>query len=85
MATKKKVTRRLGQWIDDLSKAAEQEAYVHFETVDGLKRSGKVTGLRTRTVEVNDEPQMLVESFELNGDPMDSITFGVLAKIKIDW
>jgi hypothetical protein len=73
-----------GQWIDELFEAAKRQAYVHFETRDGVKRSGKLTSLKLRDVKFNGARQQLVEEFELNGDQADMIAFSSLSSIEIE-
>lgn len=75
---------RLGNWLDELKKAADEKRYVHFETKDGLSRSGRITGLRCSTMIFNGKRQDIIDEFELNGDNMDLIQFRALASIEIE-
>lgn len=83
--TKEKAERLpMGQWVDELYLAAKEGSYVHFTTREGLIRSGRITGIRTRTIKFNGKDQKIIEEFELNGDEMDSIPFRQLATIVIE-
>jgi hypothetical protein len=68
------VSRRPGQWVDDLFEAVGR-AYVRLETVDGSRREGLVSGLRTRTIDIDGEREEIPTEIELNGDALDMIAF----------
>lgn len=80
----KKPTRkkRPGQWIDELVEAVGRN--IHLETMEGVHREGKLTGLRMRDVEMNGKPVDYPEAVELNGDPTDYIDFVLVRRITID-
>lgn len=78
----KKKKTRAGQWIDDVVGAIGRN--VHLETHDGVFREGRFTGLAMREIEINGEPRDVPARVELNGDPMDYIDFGLIARMTID-
>jgi hypothetical protein len=80
MASSKK--RPKGQWIDDLWNAAGEQ-FVRVETAGGTERSGKLSGIRTRTIKFNGEDQEIPIELELNGDPTDTVPLNVLVKIDL--
>lgn len=79
MASAKK--RPKGQWIDDLHSAVGD--YIRIETFEGINRGGKLSGIRTRTIEFNGEKQDVPTELELNGDPTDTVNISSLVKISI--
>lgn len=79
MASAKK--RPKGQWIDDLHGAVGD--FIRIETYEGINRGGKLSGIRTRTIEFNGEKQDVPTELELNGDPTDTVNISSLVKISI--
>lgn len=71
-----------GAWIDQIFGAIG--SYVHLETSDGVIRSGRLTGLRTKNIKFNGAPQEVVTEMELNADPADCVPVAQLESIKID-
>lgn len=82
--TKKTVVRkkRPGQWIDKLVDAVGRN--IHLETMEGVFREGKLTGLRMRDLEMNGKRVDYPEAIEFNGDPTDYIDFVLVRRITID-
>lgn len=72
-----------GTWYQCLFDALQREAYVHFETKIGAKRSGKLTSIRTNIVKINGSRKKVIDAFELNGDQFDVITFSDCVSIDI--
>lgn len=72
-----------GQWIEKLVEAVG-EKYVRLETSEGVNRSGKLSGVRTRSITFNGEPCDIPTELELNGDPTDTVPIHRLSKISID-
>ena len=54
-----------------------------METVDGARRSGKITALRMKNIYFNGEKQEFPISVELNGDPTDCVPLDRLASLSI--
>lgn len=48
---------------------------VHIITKDGFEREGKITAVKTRDVTINNKLYVAPFAIELNGDPIDIITF----------
>ena len=81
MASAKKQKSK-GQWIDDVWNGVG--GYVRLETTSGTERSGKLSGIRTRTLKFNGEDVLLPTELELNGDPTDTVPIHVVMKLSID-
>lgn len=73
--------RSAARWIDRISASVGKS--IHVETGDGVIRSGRLTGLRTKTVTFNGAPCELITELELNNDQTDTLNFLTLAKIDI--
>ena len=82
MASSKKTPVSLGKWIDDINDGVGK--YVKMETRDGVVREGRLSGLRTRQIVFNGKIQEIVTELELNGDPTDTVDFGVLESVSIN-
>lgn len=77
----KKKKKSQGAWIDALYEGIGRNCYL--ETKEGITRSGKITGLRTKDITFNNERVAIVTELELNGDPTDTMTINSLAKLSI--
>ncbi len=79
-----KVTKQtqMGKWIDDIFNSVGK--FIHLETKDGVRREGKITGLRTRHITFNDRRVELVDEIELNGDPTDCVQMSVISILSIE-
>jgi hypothetical protein len=82
MAAAKKKHR--GQWMEDIWLAAEAKKNVRMETSEGVVRSGRLTGIRTRVMEFNKSYEDFPVELELNGDPTDTVPIYRLKKLSID-
>lgn len=80
MASAKKKSK--GAWIDDVWDGVG--GYVRLETATGTERSGKLSGIRNRTVKFNGEDVLIPVELELNGDPTDTVPLHVVSKLSID-
>ena len=78
----KKSEKSRGLWIDDLYRAAGR--MVRLETTDGVHRSGRMSGLRSREIQYNGTLTEFVVEIELNGDPSDTVPLGSLVRLDID-
>ncbi len=58
--------------------------YVRLETAQGVDRSGKLSGLRTRPIKFNGETVDIPIELELNGDPTDTVPLHLISKLSID-
>jgi len=74
--------KNAGKWIEDLFGGVGR--YVRLETSDGVRRSGKLSGIRTKDIKFNGASQAVVTELELNGDPADTVSVNGLASIAID-
>jgi hypothetical protein len=72
----------MGKWIDDVFNSVGQ--YIHLETSDGVRREGKITGLRTRHITFNRRRVELVDEIELNGDPTDCVQMSAISSLSIE-
>jgi translation initiation factor IF-1 len=81
MSEKKKHV--LGAWMQELQKAADGRKVVEFETTDGVRRSGRLTGLRKTNMRLNGRDQPLITQFELNDDATDVVQFFNLKSLNI--
>lgn len=79
MAAAKK--RSKGDWIDSIFNGVGR--FANLETADGVRRSGRISGLRTKMIQFNGESQEVVLEIELNGDPSDCVPVGGLASLTI--
>ncbi len=67
----KKTKRVSGEWIDQMVAATGQ--YIRLETSDGIRREGRLSGLRTRELKWEGEAVLIPTEVELNGDPNDCV------------
>lgn len=81
MGEKKK--HSIGAWMTELKKAADSKSAVEFETQDGYRRSGRLTGLRIRHMKLNGRQAPIITDFELNDDPTDVIPMHNMASLDI--
>jgi len=72
-----------GQWIDTIVDAVGKK-YVRLETAQGVDRSGKLSGVRTRVIKFNGEDVDIPIELELNGDPTDTVPLNLITKLSID-
>ena len=80
MAPKRKPA---GQWIETIVEAVGKK-YVRLETAQGVDRSGKLSGIRTRAINFNGETVDIPIELELNGDPTDTVPLNIISKLSID-
>lgn len=59
------------KWIDTITNSIGKNVYL--ETTDGIRRSGRISGLTCRTMKFNGDKADLPTEIELNGDPNDRI------------
>ena len=82
MATKKTRKKRAGAWLDMLNDAVGK--FMHIETFDGVHREGKLSGLRTREIEVNGEIWDIPTAIEFNDEQSDYIEINLVQRFDID-
>lgn len=82
MATSKKQPIPKGAWIDAIYDGVGK--FVQLETTDGIRREGKLSGLRSRSIVMNGKIQEIVTGLELNSDPTDTVDFAILDSISIN-
>jgi len=70
-----------GAWIDNLVDNVGQ--YVTIETSDGMTREGRLSGLKSRTLNYNREEVEIITELELNGDPYDSVPIDRIAILNV--
>lgn len=69
-------------WIDAIVEGIHKNFWL--ETTDGVEREGKITGFRTRSIEINGEMVYWPIEIEINNDSMDTIPLDRVAKIRVD-
>lgn len=74
--------RKKGQWIDDIHNSLNK--FFRLETTDGIRREGRVTGVRCRVYTFNGHAVELPLEIELNGDPTDTVPMDRVKSIQID-
>lgn len=88
MATEKpeksrpKAARPRGAWIDELVDATGR--MIRVETLDGVRRIGRLTGLQCRQIQYQDGKEEIPVELEINGDPHDRITIANVRSLNID-
>ena len=86
MATKNKAKMEMdkpgkGGWIDKIHSSIGH--YVSLETTDGIRRHGRLTGVRSDTMLMNGAKVEIIRQMELNGDPSDLIDLWRLVRIDV--
>lgn len=81
MANKKSKTTVSGEWIDEIVAATGQ--YIRLETTDGIRRQGRLSGLRTRELKWEGRKVLIPTEVELNGDPNDSVPLDRIATMEL--
>ena len=71
-----------GKWIDRIADSVGK--FVTLETRSGVSREGKISALRTETVEFNGSDCELPIAIELNGDVFDTVDLVTIQRINID-
>lgn len=79
--TLKRKKRPMGYWIDAIHEGVGR--MVNVETSEGIVRSAKLTGTRSRQLMLNGEVCEFITEIELNGDPTDTMNILSLKKISI--
>jgi hypothetical protein len=69
------------EWIIELDGMIGRD--VHLETRDGLRREGRITGVNTLEIETADEPLLIPDSIELNGDALDRIDLRHVKELRV--
>jgi hypothetical protein len=68
-----------GDWMNKIFDGVGD--FVRLETIDGVRREGRMSGLRLRTLMLNGKPVDTITELELNGDPTDCVEIYRVAKI----
>lgn len=68
-----------GAWMDEIFQSTGR--FMTIETLDGMNREGRLSGLRLRSVKFNGEDIDEIVELEVNGDPTDCIPWNRVAKI----
>lgn len=68
-------------WEIDLSPMIGRD--VQIETVDGIRRAGRISSVGFRELRFNDGIVNIPVHVELNGDPLDQIPFTHMGSIEI--
>lgn len=82
MAVAKTKTAAKGKWIDDIH--ASMGKFFTLETTDGIRREGRITGIRARNYKFNGGDVELPTEIELNGDPTDTVPMDRIATIHVN-
>jgi len=72
---------RAGTWIDQIMDSVGRHFWV--ETSDGVVREGKISGITTRSMSMNDQSVEMPIEIEVNGDPNDRIPLDRMARFKV--
>jgi hypothetical protein len=67
------------KWMEDIFANVGQ--FVRLETIDGVNREGRMSGLRLRQLELNGKTVEIITELELNGDPTDCVEIYRVAKL----
>jgi hypothetical protein len=76
-----KKTSDPADWLNDIH--ASIGKYISLETVDGVVREGRLSGVRLNAVKFNGVEQHSIIELEMNGDPTDCVEFYRVAKLDI--
>jgi len=68
-----------GKWMEDIF--ANVGEFVRLETIDGVNREGRMSGLRLRQLTLNGKTVEIITELELNGDPTDCVELYRVAKL----
>jgi hypothetical protein len=68
-----------GAWVDEIYNSVGK--FMTLETLDGINREGRLSGLRLRNIILNGEPVDVIIELEVNGDPTDCIPMDRIAKM----
>lgn len=68
-----------GDWIDIIHLNVGD--YVNLETMDGIRRSGRMTSVRTRQIRLNGTLVEIPTELELNGDPTDTVDLARITRL----
>lgn len=78
--TKPRAAPNAGWWVDALYQLAGE--LVNLETLDGVTRGGRLTGIRSQEYRFNGRVFLFPRQLELNGDPNDLVPIDRLASIE---
>jgi hypothetical protein len=78
---KKTMKMVTGRWIDEIVAATGQ--YIRLETSDGIRREGRLSGLRTRALKWEGEQVLIPTEVEINGDPSDTVPLDRISSIEL--
>lgn len=73
--------KRPGWFWDQVFNAVGE--FVELETVDGAYRSGRLSGIRCRTVKLNGEEVDVITHLEMNNDPSDCLEMDRIVSVSI--
>lgn len=76
------MTTMAADWLNEVHGAVG--SYVYLETVDGIRREGRLSGLRLKSVIFNGEERGVIHELELNGDPTDCVEFYRVASMEVE-
>lgn len=78
MAAAKK-GRGEADWINELHNHVTR--YIKLETLEGVRREGRLSGFVTRKLKINGREETAVVELELNGDPQDRVSYDRIASL----
>lgn len=70
-----------GWWMDKVHESVGK--FINLETIDGVLREGRLTGLRLNQLKVNGEQVDRIVELEFNGDPTDCVEMYRIARMDI--
>jgi hypothetical protein len=80
---KRKGHRMNDEWTWDIDLEPLVGCHAHLETMDGIRREGRISAVRTKSLVIDGEEVTFPASFELNGDPMDEVDLDRLVRVDL--
>lgn len=62
---------KVGNWLNELADTVGR--YISLETLDGMRREGRLSGINMRSIKWNGRPVDILVELELNGDVYDVV------------
>lgn len=76
-----KSEKKPGWWMDKVHDMVGE--FVSLETIDGVVREGRLTGLRNDSMTFNGEKVDRIRELEFNGDPTDCVEMYRIARMDL--
>lgn len=62
---------KVGNWLNELADTVGR--YISLETLDGMRREGRLSGINMRSIKWNGKQVDILVDLELNGDVYDVV------------